>query len=159
MKQKITIVLTILCFLPSTIVAQETELLMERIEKTIKANEPKWKLLSKGFERNSCLARWGQPSSSNLPDPIKDEYLAVIRVHPSEKKAADELQDAFLRTSSGDRGKQAPGIGQEAYLFKHGPERPVWLRFRQHNVSIELRAPSESSARRLAKLITDSISQ
>jgi hypothetical protein len=117
MKQKITIVLTILCFLPSTIVAQETEMLMERIEKTIKANEPKWKLLSKGFERNSCLARWGQPSSSNLPDPIKDEYLAVIRVHPSEKKAADELQDAFLMTSISMAQRGLSGYVSDSTMF------------------------------------------
>jgi hypothetical protein len=158
MKQTLLITFAILCFLPSTIVAQELDLLMEKIENTIKANEPEWRLLSKSFEGNSCIVRWAQSSSSNLPDPLKDEYLALIRVHHSEKKAADELQDAFLRTSSGYRGEQVSGIGQEAYLFREDkPESHVWMRFRQHNVSIELRAPSEFSAKRLAKLITDSI--
>ncbi len=157
MRRKLAIILTLLCFLPLTVAAQELDLLMDRVENTIKASEPEWKLLGKVFERNVCIARWAQPSDSNPPNPYKDEYIVFIRVHPSEKKATDELQDSFLRNSSGDRGEKVSGVGQEAYLLKDGPERPVTLRFRQRNISVDLRAPSETNAMRLAELITNSI--
>src|SRR5262249_10309720 len=142
MKQKLVIILTTLCFLPLTIVAQELDRLVDKIDNTIKSNEREWKLLSKTFEGNSCIVKWAQPSGSNPPNPLKDEYLALVRAHPSEKEAAAELQGTFIRTSSGDRGEKVSGIGQEAYIFRNNPERSVWLRFRHHNIFVELRAPS-----------------
>jgi len=152
MKQKLLIAVSILCLLPLTTAAQELRLLVEGIEKKIEANEPEWKLESKQFEENTCVAKWVYASNP------KEWYLVVIRVTPSRKSAADNLAKNISAASSGPRGDKVSGIGEEAYLVKDKPGNPVSILFRQQNIFIKLLAPSEAHARRLAKFIKDSMS-
>jgi len=93
------------------------ETLFERIDRAVKAKEPRWKLLTKnerkGAEQRYFTHEWGRG----------DEYVQTTTYEYADAEEAARDLTEFLRTpgSAPTRVEKVPGLGDEAYAIGGPP--------------------------------------
>jgi hypothetical protein len=147
------LVLFVLLFSPVRIYGQEIPVLVTRLEKVFKQNEPKWKL-----QRPYVQLR---PPVMHLKSSLGDA-LIYVEIMESAKAAGEAFEGntiAFGNTMGG-RGRRAklPNFAEENYIFTGfvvGGTTTIF--FRQGNIFINVSAPNKSIAKRFALLVLNEI--
>jgi hypothetical protein len=131
--------------------AQKDESLFNRIERSVKAKEPSWKLVSKN-ERKGAVQKYFN-HGWKLGN---DEYVSARTREMADAETAEREMAQFIRTPGSVplRVDKVQGLGDEAYTLggsPYGKKGAGTLVVRRGNIYIRLDSSSLQAAKRFAR--------
>lgn len=149
MKTSLLLSLLYLACVSIIAMAQDFSSLLNKIENSVKSQEPDWKLIEKDLREKEVIYQWKWDSG-------KHGARVLIFYEASEKEAAEKMASSISRISVGPDAK-LNDLGDEAYLWKGQHSGFSIIRFRKSNVYIDVGAPSVNLVEKLARQIADLI--
>jgi len=136
--------------------AQKDESLFNKLERTVKAKEPSWKLVQKnerkGAQEKYFTQDWG----------LGDEYVSTITYERANAEDAAKAVAEIIHSpiSAPVRITKVPGLGDEAYTIgdsPYGKKGAGTLIVRRDNIVLRLDTSSLQAAKRFARHMLDEI--